>query len=252
MSTAEAAAECDGLMSRSPRPMATAAERCTSRTGTGRAWPGVLVFPDAGGARETFGLMGDQLAGLGYVVLVPDIYYRADEWTPFDVATVFTDPAERARMSGLARPLTNDTIIADAGAYVPPLRHVQARPSRCTRVGRHPGRLDAGPHPGGEVLRSAPAFIRPGRQIGRPHHRPPHVVAVRRLAAEVLVALHAADATREQLVPAGHGGEVGGLDQLLRLRQSGDNNAVGRDGEEAGIEDSSEADEEMDYDGDSG
>jgi len=80
-------------------------------------WPGVLVFPDAGGARETFGLMGDQLAGLGYVVLVPDIYYRAGEWTPFDVATVFTDPAERARMSGLARPLTNDTIIADAGAY---------------------------------------------------------------------------------------------------------------------------------------
>jgi carboxymethylenebutenolidase len=80
-------------------------------------WPGVLVFPDAGGARETFGLMGDQLAGLGYVVLVPDIYYRAGEWTPFDVATVFTDPAERARMSGLARPLTNDAIIADAGAY---------------------------------------------------------------------------------------------------------------------------------------
>ncbi|SRR6266566_3317668 len=80
-------------------------------------WPGVLVFPDAGGARETFGLMGDQLADLGYVVLVPDIYYRAGEWTPFDVATVFTDPAERARMSGLARPLTNDAIIADAGAY---------------------------------------------------------------------------------------------------------------------------------------
>jgi dienelactone hydrolase len=25
-------------------------------------WPGVLVFPDAGGARETFGQMGDRLA----------------------------------------------------------------------------------------------------------------------------------------------------------------------------------------------
>jgi carboxymethylenebutenolidase len=80
-------------------------------------WPGVLMFPDAGGVRETFGQMGDQLAGLGYVVLVPDIYYRAGEWTPFDVATVFTDPAERARMSGLASPLTNDAVIADAGAY---------------------------------------------------------------------------------------------------------------------------------------
>src|SRR4029077_8173543 len=80
-------------------------------------WPGVLVFPDAGGARETFGQMGDRLAGLGYVVLVPDIYYRAGEWPPFDVATLFTDRQERARMSGLVRPLTNDAIIADAGAY---------------------------------------------------------------------------------------------------------------------------------------
>ena len=38
--------------------------------GDGR-WPGVLVFPDAGGVRETFGQMGDHLAGLGYVVLIP-------------------------------------------------------------------------------------------------------------------------------------------------------------------------------------
>ena len=80
-------------------------------------WPGVLVFPDAGGVRETFGQMGDQLAGLGYVVLVPDIYYRSGEWAPFDAATLFTDPAERARMFGLVKRLTNDAIIADAGAY---------------------------------------------------------------------------------------------------------------------------------------
>ena len=33
-------------------------------------WPGVLVFPDAGGVRETFGQMGDRVAGLGYVALV--------------------------------------------------------------------------------------------------------------------------------------------------------------------------------------
>jgi carboxymethylenebutenolidase len=80
-------------------------------------WPGVLVFPDAGGVRETFGRMGDHLAGLGYVVLIPDIYYRAGEWAPFDVATLFTDPQERARMGGLVGPLTNDAIIDDAGAY---------------------------------------------------------------------------------------------------------------------------------------
>jgi carboxymethylenebutenolidase len=80
-------------------------------------WPGVLVFPDAGGTRETFGRMGDHLAGMGYVALIPDIYYRAGEWAPFDVATLFTDPKERARLGGLAGVLTNDRIIADSGAY---------------------------------------------------------------------------------------------------------------------------------------
>ncbi len=80
-------------------------------------WPGVLLFPDAGGARETMRQMGDQLAGMGYVTLVPDIYYRGGEWAPFDVATLFTDPQERARMGTLAGALTNDKIIADAAAY---------------------------------------------------------------------------------------------------------------------------------------
>jgi len=80
-------------------------------------WPGVLVFPDAGGARETFRQMGDRLASMGYVTLIPDIYYRAGEWAPFDVATVFADKQERARLASLASVLTNDRIIADSGAY---------------------------------------------------------------------------------------------------------------------------------------
>jgi carboxymethylenebutenolidase len=80
-------------------------------------WPGVLLFPDAGGFREVMRLMGDQLADMGYLTLVPDIYYRAGDWAPFDVATLFTNPEERARLGGLMAGLTNDAIIADAGAY---------------------------------------------------------------------------------------------------------------------------------------
>ncbi len=80
-------------------------------------WPGVLVFPDAGGARETFCQMGDRVAAMGYVALVPDVYYRAGKWTPFDLSTLFTDPKERARLSELTSALTNDRIIADATAY---------------------------------------------------------------------------------------------------------------------------------------
>ncbi len=80
-------------------------------------WPGVLMFPDAAGVRDTFVQMGDRLASMGYVTLVPDIYYRAGQWAPFDITTVFTDPQERARLGTLAGALTNDKVIADAGAY---------------------------------------------------------------------------------------------------------------------------------------
>lgn len=88
-------------------------------------WPGVLVFPDAGGARETIRLMGDHLAGMGYVALVPDVYYRAGEWEPFDMSTLFSDPSQRARMGTLMTALTKDKIAEDAGAY---LEFLLARP----------------------------------------------------------------------------------------------------------------------------
>ena len=131
---------------------------------------GVLVFPDAGGVRATFGQMGDRLAGLGYVALVPDIYYRAGEWTPFDVATLFTDPRERARMSGLVRPLTNDAIVADARAYMasrsPTIRPTTAR--RPPGTGRRSGGCTAttsGPERGAggrRLERDAPQRDAPG------------------------------------------------------------------------------------------
>ena len=84
--------------------------------GTG-PWPGVLVFPDAGGLRELFREMGDRIAALGYVALIPDIYYREGDWAPFDMETAFSDEKERARLFGVMGRLTNERIIADAGAY---------------------------------------------------------------------------------------------------------------------------------------
>lgn len=80
--------------------------------------PGVLMFPDAGGARETFAAMGDRLASLGYVTLVPDVYHRNAPWPPFDMATAFTDEAERRRLFELMGTLTRERIIADGGAYL--------------------------------------------------------------------------------------------------------------------------------------
>lgn len=84
----------------------------------GGAHPGVLMYPDAAGARKTFEDMGDRLAGLGYTVLVPDVYYRDAPYAPFDAATVFTDPEERARLGGLARSITTERAVRDAGAFL--------------------------------------------------------------------------------------------------------------------------------------
>src|SRR5438874_8758648 len=74
-------------------------------------WPGVLVFPDAGGARETFRAMGDHVASMGYVALVPDVYYRSEGWEPFAMETVFSDEAERSRLFSQMKTLSRERII---------------------------------------------------------------------------------------------------------------------------------------------
>ena len=50
-------------------------------------WPGVLVLPDASGARETIRQMGNRLAGIGHDALIPDIYHCTGQRAPFDVAS---------------------------------------------------------------------------------------------------------------------------------------------------------------------
>jgi carboxymethylenebutenolidase len=80
--------------------------------------PAVIMYPDAAGVRETFLVMGDRLAAAGFVVLLPDVYYRHGAWPAFDAATVFGDPDERARLMGMARSVTADMMVRDAGAFL--------------------------------------------------------------------------------------------------------------------------------------
>ncbi|MEU4666634.1 dienelactone hydrolase family protein [Amycolatopsis sp. NPDC023774] len=81
------------------------------------AGPAVILYADAAGVRETFAEMADRLCALGYVVLLPDGYYRTP-YAPFDVATVFTVPEERERLTGLARSVTAEMAVRDTGAYL--------------------------------------------------------------------------------------------------------------------------------------
>jgi carboxymethylenebutenolidase len=120
-------------------------------------WPAVVMYPDAGGTRQTFTDMAQQLADFGYAVLVPDVYYRDGDWTPFDMKTVFADQGERKRLFGMISKITPELMAVDAAAL---FDYLQARPevsgsafgttgycmggrTSLTVAGRVPGRVAA-------------------------------------------------------------------------------------------------------------
>ena len=88
-------------------------------------WPGIVMYPDAGGARPVFREMAARLAALGYAVLVPDVYYRSGDWAPFDMAGVFGDTGERNRLFAMMKAITTEVMAADAGAF---FDYLAARP----------------------------------------------------------------------------------------------------------------------------
>ncbi|ORW04269.1 dienelactone hydrolase family protein [Mycobacterium kyorinense] len=80
-------------------------------------WPGVVMYPDAGGVRDTFYEMAAKLAGFGYAVLLPDVYYRSGDWEPFDMSTAFSDPKERQRLFSMMSDVTPMKMALDAEAF---------------------------------------------------------------------------------------------------------------------------------------
>jgi carboxymethylenebutenolidase len=86
--------------------------------------PGVIMYPDAAGLRDIFRDMGERLARMGYVTLVPDIYYRSGEFPPFNIATLFSDPVERERLGKMVSTLDRAAVNMDAEAFI---RYLTAR-----------------------------------------------------------------------------------------------------------------------------
>jgi carboxymethylenebutenolidase len=104
----------------------------TYRPGPG-ALPAVLLYTDAYGVRPTMHEAAARLAALGHVVLLPNVFYRAGDYPPFDARTVWSDPPERDRLMALLRSLTPERVASDAGAY---LAALAARPGvRADRIG---------------------------------------------------------------------------------------------------------------------
>jgi carboxymethylenebutenolidase len=61
--------------------------------------------------------MAAHLAGFGYAVLLPDVYYRSGDWTPFDMSTAFSDEQERKRLMSMIGSVTPMKMAMDAGAF---------------------------------------------------------------------------------------------------------------------------------------
>ena len=81
-------------------------------------WPGVLIWCDFLSLRPVFREMGRRLAGEGYVVLVPNFYYRSKKAPVFDGAFNFASQEDRAKLTPMRQALTNEAVEKDAGASV--------------------------------------------------------------------------------------------------------------------------------------
>lgn len=93
-------------------------------------WPAVLIWPDIMGLRPAFRDMGKRLAGQGYVVLVPNPFYRSAHAPVIGDNFDFSNPEQRNRLMGYRAGMTDDGIDRDAVAY---LTFLDAQPQTARR-----------------------------------------------------------------------------------------------------------------------
>lgn len=86
-------------------------------SGKGR-WPAVLMWPDILGLRPVFREMGKRLAAQGYVVLVPNPYYRAQKAPIVEGSFDFNSKSDMERISAFRNGLTDEMVDRDSAAYV--------------------------------------------------------------------------------------------------------------------------------------
>ena len=114
-------------------------------------WPAVVLYMDAFGVRPDLDVMAERLAAGGYVVAVPNLYYRSGPFPPFDPATVAAGGTERERFMGQIRSIDGEMVMRDTAAV---LAHLDADPT----VGKGPLGTVGYCMGGGYALRAAGVF----------------------------------------------------------------------------------------------
>jgi carboxymethylenebutenolidase len=99
-------------------------------------WPAVILYMDAFGIRADLASMAQRLASQGYVVVVPNLYYRSGAYAPFDPRQVAAEGPERDRFKGMIRSITDTMVMRDTAAVMTLIDSLPAvRPGRIGVVG---------------------------------------------------------------------------------------------------------------------
>jgi len=83
-----------------------------------RQFPGVLHLTDIGGIRPAYHNMARRVAAEGYVVLMPNVFYRTSRPPVFERKPGDGEEVFRKRFADLTSPLTPEAIESDAAIYV--------------------------------------------------------------------------------------------------------------------------------------
>jgi carboxymethylenebutenolidase len=98
----------------------------TPEVGAG-PWPAVVMYMDAFGIRPELTGMAQRLASYGYVVAVPNLYYRTP-FAPFEPKAVAVEGPERDRFRGMIASIDHVMVMRDTGVVVEWLDgHAQVR-----------------------------------------------------------------------------------------------------------------------------
>lgn len=97
-------------------------------------FPAVLLWPDVMSLRPVFRDMGRRLASAGYVVLVPNLYYRVQKAPVIQGSFNFANPEDRAKLMPMRATVTPEGTFKDAAAYVAFL-DAQPQTNKAKKVG---------------------------------------------------------------------------------------------------------------------
>ncbi len=81
-------------------------------------WPAIIFFMDGFGVRQTMHDMATRLSDHGYLVLLPDLFYRLENFEVMDPSEVGRNPELRQKLLDNVASLSRENKVSDAKALI--------------------------------------------------------------------------------------------------------------------------------------